>query len=251
MRNPSIFVQAASQLGRMHKLSSRNDFPSHIRDADTVLSADRLQSWRECSEEAASGFLTTKEVRKKFEALDFEAVLAEKDWISEFVVQDDPKIRGSGLDVVFSHWDYQENNILQTPYGLRCIDFEYSGMEYQAWDIAAYFIECTIDYLVDEHPFFKVSLSDFPTEKEQRMFCAIYLSEYLETEVQSNDLAVSVLMERVQRFVLISHYLWTIWSVIKASQSLTYSSFDYLQYAKHRWFLYKRAKCEILHPGSR
>ncbi len=28
-------------------------------------------------------------------------------------------------------------------------------MEYQAFDIATYFVECTLDYLVNSHPFFK------------------------------------------------------------------------------------------------
>ena len=49
--------------------------------------------------------------------------------------------------MVFSHWDTQENNVLQTLYGLRFIDFEYSGMDYQAFDIASYFVECMIDHL--------------------------------------------------------------------------------------------------------
>lgn len=33
-------------------------------------------------------------------------------------------VRGRGLDLVLSHCDVQENNILQTQYGLRFIDFE-------------------------------------------------------------------------------------------------------------------------------
>merc|ERR1711953_770129 len=115
--------------------------------------------------------------------MEIEEMVAEQEWLEKFMTADDPRIHGSGLDVVFSHWDNQENNILQTHYGLRFIDFEYSGMEYQAFDIATYFVECTIDYIVDEHPFYKVSLADFPTEEEQKLFCSIYLSEYLETIV--------------------------------------------------------------------
>jgi len=123
-------------------------------------------------------------------------------------------------------------------------------MEYQAFDIATYFVECTIDYLVDKHPFFRVSLADFPTESEQKLFCSIYLSEYLDTYVRPDDIAVSVLMERVQRFVLLVHYLWSLWGVIRAPQAPTYNNFDYIQFSQHRWFMYKWAKRALLHNGK-
>merc|ERR1712187_259767 len=167
---------------------------------------------------------------ERIAALGLSEVFAERDWLSEYVKADDPRIHGSGLDVVFSHWDNQENNILQTHYGLRLIDFEYSGMEYQAFDIASYFVECTIDYLVDKYPYYKVSLSDFPSEWEQRLFCSIYLSEYLETTVRPDDLPVSVLYDRVQRFTLLVNYLWTLWSVIRGPQAPTVNDFDYLEF---------------------
>merc|ERR1719382_2203493 len=129
-------------------------------------------------------------------------MLAERSWIADFAAEGQSSaLPGCGLDVVFSHWDPQENNILQTRRGLRFIDFEYSGMEYQAFDIAAYFVECTIDYLHDEAPFYKVNPSDFPTEWDQRLFCSVYLSEYLGSAVGADDPAVSALLERVQRFV--------------------------------------------------
>lgn len=248
MRNPSIFVQVASNVGRLHKISSRSDFPSHIRQRP-VLSTQRLDSWSEGCREAAASFQHPEQL-KQLEAINIEEVLAEKDWIMKFLVADDPKIRGSGLDKVFCHWDCQENNILQTHYGLRFIDFEYSGMDYQAFDIATYFVECAIDYIVKDHPFYKVSQSDFPTEHEQRLFCSIYLSEYLETVVRPDDLAVTVLVERVNRFVLLVHYIWTLWSVIRSPQAPTFNDFDYLQFGQSRWHMYKWAKFGVLHTGA-
>eukprot|EP00971_Amphidinium_carterae_P274032 5438781-Amphidinium_carterae.1 len=78
--------------------------------------------------------------------LDMEEIIAERSWLKEYMLENDSRLPGSGLDVVFSHGDGQENNILETQSGLRFIDFEYSGMDYQAFDLASYFVECTIDY---------------------------------------------------------------------------------------------------------
>jgi len=248
MRNPAIFTQVASHLGRLHKLSSRSDFPPEMRSRPP-LSMTRLQDWAAGARKAAENFSHPDSI-KQMESFNLEEVVAEVEWLSKFLVADDPKIAGSGLDKVFSHWDCQENNILQTHYGLRFIDFEYSGMEYQAFDIATYFVECTIDYLVNKHPFFKVSLADFPTENEQRLFLSIYLSEYLETDVTPDDLSVSVLQERVQRFVLLVQYIWSLWSVIRAPQAPTFNDFDYLQFGQHRWFMYKWNKRAVMHGKS-
>jgi len=244
MRNPSIFAQVAAHLGRLHKLSTRADFPQDIL-GQPALSSQRFEQWGAACKRTLSSFSHPAPVKL---AADFniDEMLAERKWLAEFCTADNPKIKGSGLDVVFSHWDAQENNILQTQYGLRFIDFEYAGMEHQAFDIASYFVECTIDYLVDDFPFYKVSLTDFPSEWEQRLFCSIYLSEYLETTILPDSLPVSVLLERVQRFTLVSHLLWSFWSVIRASQMPTSGGFDYLQYAQTRWFMYKRAKQDLL-----
>lgn len=209
------------------------------------LSHTRLGTWGERCYRAAESFMHP-EIVGRVSALKLDEVLAERDWLTKYCLADDPGIDGSGLDVVFSHWDSQENNILQTHYGLRYIDFEYSGMEHQAFDIASYFVECTIDYLHPKAPYFKMNVSNFPEEWEQRLFCSVYLSEYLETAVHPEDLAVTVLVERVRRFTLMHHLLWAMWSVIRAPQAPAINSFDYIEYAQSRWSQYKRAKRQLL-----
>lgn len=246
MRNPSIFLQVAASFGRFHKLSGRADFPEEFKQMKPC-SLARFDTWGVSCQSALTGFDPKR--LTSIEQIDVEEMLKEREWCKKFMLADDPRIMGSGLDVVFAHWDAQENNILQTLSGLRWIDFEYSGMEYQAWDIACYFVECTVDYLVDKYPFYKVTLSDFPSEAEQRLFCSAYLSEYLETTVRPDDLAVSVLLERVKRFTLATHLLWAHWSVIRASQAPTFSEFDYLHYAQSRWFMYKWTKRALLNSS--
>ncbi|OEH77904.1 choline ethanolamine [Cyclospora cayetanensis] len=56
----------------------------------------------------------------------------------------------SGMHAVLSHNDFQENNILHTHgEGLRLIDFEYSGVNARAFDIANLFCEATLDYTLN------------------------------------------------------------------------------------------------------
>lgn len=239
MKNPSIWVQMASHMGRLHKLGARPDFPNEIGRLPP-LSMTRLTQWPQTCQESLNAFTAG------VSAEDLQKMLSEVEWLKGFLVEGDPRIKGSGLDVVFSHWDVQENNVLQTLHGLRFIDFEYAGMDYQAWDIASYFVQCAIDYLVSTYPFYKVTLTDFPSEEEMQAYCAIYLSEYLETKILPNDLPARVLSQRVERFTLASHLLWSFWSLIRAGQAPTFGEFDYLHYAKSRWSMYKWSKRQLL-----
>jgi len=63
MRNPSIFVQVASHLGRLHKLSQRSDFPKAISDKPP-LSKGRLQDWTGGAKKAAASFKHPETLRK-------------------------------------------------------------------------------------------------------------------------------------------------------------------------------------------
>ena len=69
-----------------------------------------------------------------------------------------PKNLREEVDIVFSHNDIQENNIMvwnsdKTKFTL--IDFEYSALNYRGFDIASYITETTIDYKHPEKPGFK------------------------------------------------------------------------------------------------
>lgn len=245
MRNPAIWVQMAAHLGRLHKLQARLDFPKEISQRP-YLSMTRLSEWGRHCKQTAEAFKEAYNLQR-LPSSTIQDMLDEREWLKEFLIEDDPRIEGSGLDLVFCHWDAQENNVLQTLHGLRFIDFEYAGMDYQAFDIANYFAECAIDYLHPRFPYYKVTLSDLPTQEEMRFFCSIYLSEYLEYKVLPGDLASEVLSERSQRFVLASHLLWAMWSVIRAGQAPTYGGFDYVDFANSRWFMYKVYKRGLLH----
>ena len=65
-------------------------------------------------------------------------VPAETEWLKRYLLEGSTGIEGQGLDLVLGHNDVQENNILQTEYGLRLIDFEYTAFNYQGRSIAVF-----------------------------------------------------------------------------------------------------------------
>ena len=126
---------------------------------------------------------------------------------------------------MFAHNDVQENNLLQTQYGLRLIDFEYANFNFAAHDIAGCFAEWTLDYISDVHPFFVVDDDAYPSARMQRAFCRAYLSEVLEREVEDEDDAghrpadiqlVSELVGAIELFAMSANLLWAVWSIMPA-----------------------------------
>ena len=127
---------------------------------------------------------------------------------------------------MFAHNDCQENNLLQTQYGIRLIDFEYSGFNYAAFDIANFFCEYMMDYCHTRYPFYTVCWRDFPDENVQRMFVAVYLSEYLETPIFPTDAhIIDPMLESIKIMCQVSHILWGLWSVTRAPQGATYDEY--------------------------
>ena len=80
----------------------------------------------------------------------FEKLVADKSlFIKEYENLFPQKSRGGREDVLFTHNDIQENNILawnNDKTKLTLIDFEYSSLNFRGYDIAAYMNETMIDY---------------------------------------------------------------------------------------------------------
>merc|ERR1719316_1731923 len=242
MTNPSVLAQVAAQVGRFHKLGeTQRDFPREVLEGDPNV-ARRLREWSAIAMDARFA----GENERRFNSLGVDEMMAEAEWLPSFLLSENSNSKGNGLDKVLSHADVQENNILLTSYGLRLIDFEYSGMCYQAFDIANYFVECTIDYLHKQYPYYCVDPTKFPTQQDQRFFCAIYLSEYLEWRVLPDDARVDVLLRAVEKFTLASHLIWAFWGIVRCPAGDTSEEFDFLEYAQARWEMYKKAKSDLM-----
>eukprot|EP00658_Telonema_sp_P-2_P006730 TRINITY_DN1253_c0_g1_i13.p1 TRINITY_DN1253_c0_g1~~TRINITY_DN1253_c0_g1_i13.p1 ORF type:complete len:475 (-),score=119.79 TRINITY_DN1253_c0_g1_i13:267-1595(-) len=247
MNNSSILCQVASNLGRMHKLHRRQDFPNDI-PRDPVMEL-RLKKWGKGALEISES--CTSDMVK---GMGLERVVSEEvPWLTHWLLSHASSVSGQGLDVVFCHNDLQENNLLQTQYGLRMIDFEYSAFNYQACDIANYFCEFTMDYVSEtSYPFYLVDKTAFPGLDDQRLFCAVYLSEYLETPIRISDSAyIQPLLQNVERFTMVSHLTWALWSIVRAegdealNSMPNFNEFNFSLYGKHRLDMYFRTKADL------
>lgn len=92
------------------------------------------------------------------------------------------------------HNDLVPENILRTAAGLTLIDWEYSGMNDPAWDLASFFIE-----------------SGFRADDE-----AAFLAVYNGTATGD---AGRHLGERIGAFKLLQDYLWSLWSLLQEGAS--------------------------------
>ena len=243
--NPSIFCQVASQFARFHKIHKLPHFPHHQFDAATPVTLARLDRWT-AEGLAALERLPHPEALKERPRID--SILPEVARLKALVVAKGAEPESVGFDIVFSHNDGQENNILLTAYGLRLIDFEYADFNFQVADIGNFFNEFTMDYLHPVAPFFTGRPENYPSDSTRRMFSSVYLSEYLGRPVMESTDAklITDLLEAAELGAQVSHMLWGMWSLVRAQQHAeTFNSFDFVAYAKFRFDEYLRRKEEL------
>lgn len=213
----------------------------------------------------------------------------EWDWLAnelankpkEQSTEDNP-IVAEALDFIrrvsITHMDCQPLNILiddvgiencnantnPTPDSLRLIDFEFTGWNPVAADIANTFCEyCEMSNLCADYD------KEYPSPTEQDTFFWHYLlqsdplrakqfSSYSrrhqrktninydwssDNEVDKEWLLFSAtLKQEVGRFSLLSHLVWAIWSILKSEEDVDFVDFDYMEYARHRMDGYAWAK---------
>lgn len=165
------------------------------------------------------------------------------------------------LNILINREDIEDNcdDTVHTLNTLRLIDFEYSGWNPIAADIANTFCEyCEMSNLRADYE------KEYPTPAQQDTFFWNYLLQSNPTRAKQfssyswrqdgmniddnpNDcdtewqLFSSTLQQEVGRFSLLSHLGWAIWSIIKAQEE-DGIDFDYMTYARHRMDGYTWAK---------
>ncbi|XP_075044713.1 choline kinase alpha [Mixophyes fleayi] len=156
--------------------------------------------------------------------------------------------------VVFCHNDCQEGNVLlldgrenSEKQKLMLIDFEYSSYNYRGFDIGNHFCEWAYDYTYEKFPFFKASISKYPTKRQQLHFISNYLAEFQPGfQNMSNEERSKVeneMLIEVDRFALASHFFWGLWSIVQAKISSI--EFGYMEYAVARFDAYFQQKRKI------
>ncbi|EDV28742.1 uncharacterized protein TRIADDRAFT_51956 [Trichoplax adhaerens] len=160
-------------------------------------------------------------------------------------------LQACNSEACFCHNDLQENNIIvcgdptSADASFHCIDFEYGGYNYSAFDLANYFCEWCYDYNCDKPPYFTYCLDDYPSDKQQIHFLSCYLKkQYQLKKVLVDEKTLSSELRKLQlevnRLALASHLLWTIWACVQAKMSNI--EFGYLEYSLARLKGYMRQK---------
>ncbi|KAI5702522.1 hypothetical protein M8J75_001012 [Diaphorina citri] len=144
--------------------------------------------------------------------------------------------------VVFCHNDLLLGNIIydETEDKVTFIDYEYAGVNYQAFDIANHFDEFAGVSPIDH--------SRYPGPEFQLNWLRTYLEEYTGSPPSPHQLAT--LHWQVQQFSPVAHCFWTIWGLVQAEHSDI--DFDFFEYASstYQGYVLKRDKYLGTSPPS-
>lgn len=184
-RNPERSAEVARLLSRFHKSGIR-----FVKDFDVFRMARIYE--RVARSRFARFYDSFVDVKKRVFALE-------------------SPLRGLVEARVACHNDLVPENILATPDGLTLIDWEYSGMNDPAWDIASFLLE-----------------SNSSGEEENR-----FLAEYYRSPVNERIRA------RVDANKLLQDYLWSLWSLLQECASRNPEKAHY--YRQYGEFRYTRA----------
>ncbi|OCT87982.1 ethanolamine kinase 1 isoform X4 [Xenopus laevis] len=223
--NPTIFRLIARRLAKIHAIHAHNGW---IPKSNLWVKMRKYFSLipTEFEMEAVNG-------RFKREVPSPRVLEDEMSWMKEVL---------SNLQspVVLCHNDLLCKNIIYNEKrgDVQFIDYEYSGYNYQAYDIGNHFNEFAgvseVDY------------SLYPSRELQFQWLGAYLEAYKEHKGLNSDVTekeVEVLYVQVNQFALASHFFWGLWALIQAKYSKI--DFDFLGYAIVRLNQYFKMKPEV------
>ncbi|KAF6004688.1 hypothetical protein F1559_005051 [Cyanidiococcus yangmingshanensis] len=167
-------------------------------------------------------------------------------------------------DIVFCHNDLLGANMLYDPETdkIRFVDFEYAGYAPRAYDLGNHFNEwmgltenCGLS-AADP-------LSRYPTPAEQRSFVETYVATWaslsstncrtgsqrktVEGVQAETRLCTDRLVIEANAFSLLSHWIWSVWAFVMASDPPT-DAFDYIHFARERLRIMREHWKERLEP---
>ncbi|XP_073400096.1 ethanolamine kinase 1 [Dendrobates tinctorius] len=161
--------------------------------------------------------------------------------LEEEMVWMEKTLSSLGSPVVLCHNDLLCKNIIYNDKrdDVKFIDYEYSGYNYQAYDIGNHFNEFAG---VNE-----VDYSLYPERALQLQWLQAYLlayKEYKGVKAEVSESEVERLYVQVNQFALASHFFWGLWALIQAKYSKI--EFDFLGYAIVRLSQYFQMKPEVM-----
>lgn len=179
-----------------------------------------LQNWIRQVRENSGSFADPVKAARFKENFDLEKIESEIQEMKKWT-------EGKDLEIVFCHNDLLSGNMVHNPITdkMQFIDFEYSGPNFRAFDIANHFCEYTG---------FQVDPNKYPNRESQLMFLKDYMDERIKLgEIQSyTEEEMEKLFVEVNVLSLVAHLYWGVWALFQARFSAI--DFDYLTYAKEK-----------------
>ncbi|NXP73449.1 EKI2 kinase, partial [Ramphastos sulfuratus] len=207
VRDPRIFRLVAQEMARVHAIHANGSLPKPIL-------WQKLHKYFTLVKMDLSPKVSNPSLQQDMPSL--EMLEHELTWMKETLSQ-------LGSPVVLCHNDLLCKNIIynQTRERVHFIDYEYTGYNYQAFDIGNHFNEFAgvkeVDYGL------------YPSKETQLQWLHSYLQAYKQltqgdrggTEVSREEL--EALYVQVNKFSLASHFLWACWGLIQDK----YSTIDF------------------------
>ncbi|XP_049687826.1 ethanolamine kinase 2 isoform X1 [Accipiter gentilis] len=226
VRDPHIFRLVAQEMARVHAIHANGSLPKPIL-------WQKLHKYLTLVKTELSPKVSNPSLQQDVPSL--EMLEHELAWMKETLSQ-------LGSPVVLCHNDLLCKNIIYdgTQEHVRFIDYEYTGYNYQAFDIGNHFNEFAgvkeVDYRL------------YPSKETQLQWLRSYLQAYKQlTQGSEGGMGVAVSEEelealyvQVNKFSLASHFLWACWGLIQDKYSTI--DFNFLRYAKLRFKQYFKMK---------
>ncbi|KYN39407.1 Ethanolamine kinase 1 [Trachymyrmex septentrionalis] len=206
VKNPKVYPLIAKRMAEMHNLESENE--SISKDAFIW---EKIKKFMQIIPKRFSDSLK----QAKFEMLIPSYAILEKEY--QLLKSTLSKVNSP---VVFAHNDLLLGNILynQKQESVVFIDYEYTALNYQAFDIVNHFTEFA--------GFDEPDYSLYPDENFQKMWLKKYLQIYnATTNVSEKD--VDKLYWQVTKFTPLPHFFWGCWALIQSEHS--HIDFDFLE----------------------
>ncbi|XP_074019316.1 ethanolamine kinase 2 [Numenius arquata] len=224
VRDPHIFRLVAQEMARVHAIHANGSLPKPIL-------WQKLHKYLTLVKTDLSPKVSNPSLQQDVPSL--EMLEQELAWMKETLSQ-------LGSPIVLCHNDLLCKNIIYdgTQENVRFIDYEYTGYNYQAFDIGNHFNEFAgvkeVDYRL------------YPSKETQLQWLRSYLQAYKQlTQGDRGGSGVSeeeleTLYVQVNKFSLASHFLWACWGLIQDKYSTI--DFNFLRYAKLRFKQYFKMK---------
>ncbi|XP_065596563.1 ethanolamine kinase 2 [Cyrtonyx montezumae] len=226
VRDPHIFRLVAQEVARVHAIHANGSLPKPIL-------WQKLHEYLTLVKMDLSPKVPNTSLHQDVPSL--EMLENELAWMKDTLSQ-------LGSPVVLCHNDLLCKNIIynRAQEHVRFIDYEYTGYNYQAFDIGNHFNEFAgvkeMDY------------SLYPSKETQLQWLHSYLQAYKQLTqggrggpgVSVSEKELEALYVQVNKFSLASHFLWACWGLIQDKYSTI--DFNFFRYAKLRFRQYYKMK---------